>query len=438
MQPFGSSVHALFASAAVKVTVASGGYRGNRPTIVTEESAFILLFVVATGVALAVRVVRVPYTVALVLAGLAIGALQLFPAPVLTKELLFSVFLPGLIFEAAFHLDGRQFRDNWVMIAALAVLGVVASIALIALALPPIVHAFGMAPGFSWRHALVFGALISATDPVAVVGLFRYMRAPPRLATLLAGESLLNDGTAIVFFTLSLGIVEGADSGAAELTAQFLSVVGMGAMIGIVIGAAGAWLIRRVADPMIEIAVTTSVAYGSFVAAQTLNASGVIATVAGGMLCAGYGARTGMSATTKAACGSFWEYVAFALNSIVFLLIGFEVQLPLLISSWLPILVAYVVVTVGRGVVIAVNHTLADLTPKRMPSGWSLVLAWGGLRGALPMVLVLTLPTTFPYRQLLVSMTFGVAVLSILLQGLTMRWLMTRLKVIYQPARNNP
>jgi monovalent cation:H+ antiporter, CPA1 family len=252
----------LFASAAVKGTVASRGYRGNRPTSVTEESAFILLFV-AAAVALAVRVVRIPYTVALVLAGLAIGALQLFPAPVLTKDLLFSVFLPGLIFEAAFHLDGRQFRDKWVMIAALAVLRVVASMALIALALPPIVHAFGVASGFSWRHALVFGALISATDPVAVVGLFRYMRAPPHLATLLAGESLLNDGTAIVFFTLSPGIVEGADSGATELAAQFLSVVGMGAIVGIVTGAAGAWLIRRVDDPMIEIAATTSVAYGS-------------------------------------------------------------------------------------------------------------------------------------------------------------------------------
>jgi monovalent cation:H+ antiporter, CPA1 family len=405
---------------------------------VNEESAFILLFVVATGVALAVRVVRVPYTVALVLVGLAIGALGLFPAPPLTQDLLFSVFLPGLIFEAAFHIDEREFRDNWIMIVALAVLGVIASIALVALILPPIVHAFGVAPGFSWQHALVFGALISATDPVAVVGLFRYLRAPPRLATLLAGESSLNDGTAIVFFTLSLRVVEGGNSGAAELTSQFLAVVGMGAMIGIVIGAAGVWLIRRVDDPMIEIAVTTSVAWGSFVAAQTLNASGVIATVAAGMLYASYGARTGMSGRTRAVCGSFWEYVAFALNSIVFLLIGFEVRLPLLISYWLPVLVAYLVVTVARGLVIAANHRLAGFTRQRMPRGWSLVLAWGGLRGALPMVLVLTLPATFPYRQLLVSMTFGVALLSILLQGLTMRCLMTRLKVVYEPVGRTP
>ncbi len=106
------------------------------------------------------------------------------------------------------------------------------------------------------------------------------MRAPPRLATLLDGESLLNDGTAIVFFTLSLGVVEGADTGVAQLTWQFVLVVGMGAMLGIIIGVAGAWLIRGVDDPLIEIAVTTIVAYGSFVTAQTLNASGVIATVA--------------------------------------------------------------------------------------------------------------------------------------------------------------
>jgi len=397
---------------------------------VSQETAFILLFVVATGVALAVRVVRVPYTVALVLAGLVLGASRLIPAPHLTKDLLFSVFLPGLIFEAALTIDARQFRDNWIMIVALAVPGVVVSIALITLVLPPVVHAFGLAPGFRWSEALVFGSLISATDPVAVVSLFRHVAAPSRLTTLLDGESLLNDGTAIVFFTLSLGVATGNDSAVGELLPRFVEVVGIGAFIGIVIGAAGALLIRRVEDPMIEITVTTIVAYGSFVTAQTLNASGVIATVAAGMICATYSAR---GRGPRVACGSFWEYVAFALNSIVFLLVGLEVHLMQLYSYWLPILVAYLVVSIGRGLVIGLNHAAAAPTRKRLPLPWSTVLAWGGLRGALPMVLVLTLPAGFPYRELLVSMTFGVAVLSILLQGLTTRWLMTRLGIVREP-----
>jgi CPA1 family monovalent cation:H+ antiporter len=398
------------------------------------ETAFILLFVVATAVAIAARRARLPYTVALVLAGLALGGLDLFPAPQLTKTLLFSVFLPGLIFEAAFHIDFREFRDNWITILSLAVPGVVASTALIAFILTPVIVALGVAVGFGWKHALVFGALISATDPVAVVGLFRNMGAPRRLTMLLDGESLLNDGTAIVFFTLSLSLLAGTDVTAGHLVLQFLSIVGVGAVIGAVIGVTASLLMRQIDDPMIEITLTTIAAYGSFVTAETAHASGVIATVAAGMLCGNFGARTGMSASTRVATETFWEYVAFALNSIVFLLIGFEVQLPVLFSYWLPILVAYLVVTVGRGLVIVGGRALVGLTRERFPWRWSIVLTWGGLRGALPMVLVLSLPSTFAYRELLVSMTFGVAVLSILVHGLTMSGVLTRLGIVSEPA----
>jgi CPA1 family monovalent cation:H+ antiporter len=394
------------------------------------ETTFILLFVVAAAVAIAVQRARLPYTVALVLAGLALGAVHLFPAPELTKSLLFSVFLPGLIFEAAFHIDSREFRENWMTILSLAVPGVIASTALIAAILTPIVDALNLAPGFGWKHAVVFGALISATDPVAVVALFRNVGAPRRLTMLLDAESLLNDGTAIVFFTLSLSLVADAGTSASQLTAQFVSVVGVGAVIGAAIGAGTSLVMRQIDDPMIEITLTTIAAYGSFVTAETLNASGVIATVVAGMLCGNMGARTGMSPSTRVASETFWQYVTFALNSVVFLLIGFEVQLSTLLSSWLPILVAYVVVTAGRGLVIVAGRALMGLTRERFPWRWSIVLTWGGLRGALPMVLVLSLPPSFAYRDLLVSMTFGVALLSILVHGLTMPWLLARLGIV--------
>jgi Na+:H+ antiporter len=398
------------------------------------ETAFILLFVVATAVAIAVRRARLPYTVALVLAGLVLGGLRLFPAPELTKNLLFSVFLPGLIFEAAFHIDFREFRDNKITIITLAVPGVIASTALIALILTPVVDGLGLVPGFGWMHALVFGALISATDPVAVVGLFRNLGTPRRLTTLLDGESLLNDGTAIVFFTLSLSLLAGTHVTVAELTLQFLTIVGVGAGVGIAIGTAASLLIRQIDDPMIEITLTTIAAYGSFVSAEALHGSGVIATVAAGMICGNYGARTGMSASTRVAAETFWEYVAFALNSIVFLLIGFEIRLPTLLSYWLPILIAYLIVTVGRGCVIVGGRALLGLTRERFPWRWSIVLTWGGLRGALPMVLALSLPATFGYRELIVSMTFGVVVLSILIHGLTMPGLLARLGIVTEPA----
>ena len=391
------------------------------------ETIFMLLFIVATAVAIAVRRVAVPYTVALVLAGLVLGFVHAFEAPHLTKALLFSVFLPGLLFEAAFHIEFKQFWRNRLAIASLALPGVVAAIVLTAIVLTPVANTLHFVQDFTWKHALVFGALISATDPIAVVAIFRNLGVPKRLAVLLDGESLLNDGTAIVFFTLSLALVTGTEVTAGGLAWDFVRIVGMGALVGIGVGLGASQIIKQVDDPMIEISLTTIAAYGSFLTAEHFHYSGVIAAVSAGMFCGNYAARVGMSPSTRVAVEAFWEYVAFALNSIVFLLIGLEVQFRLLLASWQAILVAYLIVTIGRGLIIFGGSSLLRRTRERIPWAWSVVLAWGGLRGALPMVLVLSLPAAFPHRDLLVSMTFGVVILSILVHGLTMspllRWL---------------
>jgi CPA1 family monovalent cation:H+ antiporter len=390
------------------------------------ETRFILLFVIATAVAIAVRRLYVPYTVALVIAGLVLGGLHLFPAPHLTQELLYTIFLPGLLFEAAFHIEFEDFWRNRIAISALAVPGVIASTVLVALMLAPLGHELHVLPGFGWREALVFGALISATDPIAVVSLFRTLGAPRRLTTLLESESLLNDGTSIVFFTLSLGVATGSVVHPGAIAVQFVTIVGMGAAIGAFIGAVASIVMRQVNDPMIEITLTTMAAYGSFVCAQTLHSSGVIATVAAGMICGNIGSRSAMSASTRVAANSFWEYVAFALNSIVFLLIGFSVRLSVLLTYWLPIVLAYLVVTASRALVVSGSCALLAPTREHFPWRWTPVLTWGGLRGALPMVLALSLPQDFPFREALVAMTFGVAILSILIQGTTASTLIRR------------
>jgi CPA1 family monovalent cation:H+ antiporter len=365
--------------------------------------------------------------VALVLAGLVLGAVHAIEAPNLTKEMLFAVFLPGLLFEAAFHLEFREFWENRVAILGLAVPGVIAAIGLTALILTPVANTLAIERDFTWRSALVFGAVIAATDPIAVVGLFKSLGAPKRLSVLVEGESLLNDGTAIVLFTLVLGVVAGGQVSAKGLALEFVKVVGAGALIGTLIGLAVSEVVRRVDDPMIEITLTTLAAYGSFVAAEQLQYSGVIATVGAGMLCGNYAARTGMAPSTRIAAETFWEYVAFALNSIVFLLIGFRVSLAALATSWLATAVAYLAVIIGRALVVLGVSALLRGTRERLPGAWTAVLTWGGLRGALSMVLVLGLPITFPHRDLLVTMTFGVVIVSILAQGLTMspilRWL---------------
>ena len=394
------------------------------------ESTFIVLFVIAMVVAIGVRHLRLPYTVGLVLAGLILGWGHFFPAPELNKSLLFSIFLPGLIFEAAFHLDFQEFWRNRITITALAVPGVVASTVLTAVALAPLASSLGFMPGFSWHYALVFGALISATDPVAVLSLFRKFGIPRRLSVLIEGESLLNDGTGIVFFTLSLSILAGGAISAQGLALEFVTVVGMGAVVGVAVGIVASTVLRHIDDPMIEVSLTTIAAYGSFLAADQLQYSGVIATVAAGMLCGNYGARTGMSPSTRVAAETFWEYVAFALNSVVFLLIGIEVPVGNLLASWLPIIAAYLIVTLARGLVILAVWRLVGLTRERFSWPWSAVITWGGLRGALPMVLALGLPQDFAFREQIVTMTFGVVTLSILGHGLTMLPLLRRLGIV--------
>lgn len=391
------------------------------------EMIFVLLFSVAAGVAIVVRQVHMPYTVALVLAGVTLGILHLFTPPHLTKELLFTVFLPGLLFEAAFHIEFREFLLNRLAIAALAVPGVAAAMALTSVILTPVVNSLHLEQNFTWVYALVFGALIAATDPIAVVAVFRGLGVPRRLSVMLEGESLLNDGTAIVFFMLSLSLINGTHFTAGQLATDFLKIVGFGGLVGAAFGLAVSQLIKQIDDAMIEITLTTIAAYGSFVTAEHWHYSGVIAVVVAGLFCGNYGARTGMTPTTRVAVGTFWEYVAFALNSIVFLLIGLEMHMDELFNSWKVILVAYLVVTLGRALVIFAVSVFLRNTREKIPWQWCVMLTWGGLRGGLPMVLVLSLSKDFLHRDLLVAMTFGVAMISILVHGMTvsplLRWL---------------
>lgn len=390
----------------------------------TAESTFIVLFSIATAVAIAVRRSRVPYTVALVLVGLILGAFQVVDPPRLTKELLFTVFLPGLLFEAAFNLNAREFWKNGLAITSLAIPGVVVAIALTGVIVTPVLGALGLEQAFTIEYGFVFGALVAATDPIAVVGLFRTLNAPGRLVTLIEGESLLNDGTAIVLLTLLLSYVGGSLTSAGGLVIQFVTIVGGGVLVGAAIGFIASRVTSHVDEAMIEITITTIAAYSAFVIGEQFHFSGVIATVAAGMVCGNYGREIGMSASTRIAVDTFWEYVAFGLNSIIFLLIGFEVRVSALVSAWQQILIAYLAVIAARAGVMALVGLLLRRTSERMPMSWSWVLTWGGMRGALSMVLALGLGVAFPHWNVLVTMTYGVVLLSLLLQGLTMPWLL--------------
>jgi CPA1 family monovalent cation:H+ antiporter len=292
-----------------------------------------------------------------------------------------------------------------------------------------------LATGLVWPSTLVFATLIAATDPVAVIAIFRNLRAPRRLALVIEGESLVNDGTAVILYSLALSSVGSARSGVwGEAAVDFVVVVGLGTAVGVALGFAISAIVARVDDPVVEITLTTIAAYGSFTLAEQLHSSGVLATVAAGLVCGSYGAPRGMSSTSRVAVGSFWEYVAFALNSIVFLMIGFEVRTRNLVESAGVIALAYVAIMIARAVMVTFVWLALRPSRERMPWRWSGVLAWGGIRGALSIVLALALTETFPGRELIVRVTFGVAVLSILLNGLTVGPLMRSLSLATSSA----
>ena len=385
------------------------------------ETVILYLFVAASLLAVVANRLRIPYTVALVLGGLILGTLHLFPTPVLTHDLLFSIFLPGLVFESAYHLSASAFWRDRLAIFGLAVPGVLTSIVVTAFVFLwtsrylPDLAAVTMPLGV----ALVFGATIAATDPISVVAIFRELQAPQRLTFLVESESLLNDGTAIVFFTLFLAIAMGKPVTASALAVKFLAVVGGGVLIGAIVGWLSSEVIKRVNDGMVEITFTILAAYGSFLVAMQLGYSGVISTVVAGLICGNYGAKRGMAPSVRLAVNTFWEYIGFALNSLVFLLVGLTIRLPDLLRIWPLVIAAYAAITIARGTVIYSMGALLSRSHARMPWSWNFVLIWGGIRGALSMVLVLSLPQHFPFREMLINLVFGVVLLTILIQGLS-------------------
>jgi CPA1 family monovalent cation:H+ antiporter len=247
------------------------------------ETTLVILFSVATAAAIAARIAKIPYTAVLVISGIVLGAFQLVDPPRLTHELLFGIILPGLLFEAAFNIDVKIFLRNKMAITALAIPGVVVAILLAGAGTALAISALSSKRGLTLKQGLVFGALVAATDPIAVVAIFREVKVPARLATLVDGESLLNDGTSIVLFSLLLAAVTGASTGFGKLVLQFILIVGGGAFIGFAAGTLASRLIARIDDAVIEITITVITAYGTFAIAEQAGVSGVIATVVAGM-----------------------------------------------------------------------------------------------------------------------------------------------------------
>jgi CPA1 family monovalent cation:H+ antiporter len=389
----------------------------------------VALLVVAIFVAIVARRVRLPYTVGLVLTGIGLALARVETETTLTHDFIFDVILPPLLFEAALSLHWAELRRDALPVLTLATLGVVISAVLVAVGMVGIL-------GWPVSSALVFGVLIAATDPVAVIAMFTDTGVKGRLRLLVESESLLNDGVAAVLFALVVAwaLATGVEeTTSAKVVWALVTTAGGGVLVGLLCGGAAILVAGRTSDHLVETALTTVAAYGSFLLAEYFHLSGVLATVAAGLLMGNLGVLGEPNEKLLSSRGrefvlAFWEFAAFIANSLIFLLIGVTVAgIRFDGLGWKALLVAVGLVLIGRA--LSVYPLCLPFVRSRwaIPASEQHVLWWGGLRGALALALALALPPSLAMRNEIVVATFGVVAFSVIVQGLTMPLLLRML-----------
>jgi CPA1 family monovalent cation:H+ antiporter len=378
-----------------------------------------ILLLVAAVVAMLARRLRVPYSIGLVCAGIALAISPLTPAVQLTKELVFGALLPPLIFEAAFQLRWRELRKQLPIVMVLATLGVVLSTAVNAVGMHYLVQ-------WSWLNAIVFGLLISATDPVAVIAIFKDSKIHGRIRLLLEAESLFNDATAAVGFVIALALVSGRNITPVGAIKTLLFVAAGSLVCGALVAAIVLLLAGGTDDHLVDITFTTIAAFGSFLLAEHFHLSGVLATLTTGLIIGNVG-HISISARSRRAVTDFWEYAAFVANSLIFLLIGISVEHRNYYFLLLPVLVGSGIVLLGRAFAIYPLCLMFSRSSLRLSARHQHILVWGGLRGALALALSLGLPAEMPGREEIITVAFGVVAFSLFVQGLTIAPFMRKL-----------
>ena len=389
----------------------------------------IALLLIAALVALIARRLHLPYTVGLVLTGVALTLLRVGGGAALTPSLIFDAFLPPLLFEAALSLHWRDLRRDALPILVLSTIGVGLSAAVVTLGMTHFAH-------WPLRAALLLGVLIAATDPVAVIATFKENKILGRVRVLMEAESLFNDGVAAVLFGLALAFA----SGPADLTAGramgSLSVTVFGGIgVGLACGGAAIVLAGRTTDYLVETTLTAVAAYGAFLLAEYSGVSGVLATVSAGLLLGNVGVLRADDEATLSERGrevviAFWDFAAFAANSLIFLLIGLDVARHSFDRLGISALALAILLTLlGRALAVYPLCLPFRATRWRIEARHQHLLFWGGMRGALALALALSLPETIADRDRIVLAAFGVVTFSVVVQGMTLPPLLRRLKM---------
>ncbi|MFZ1268940.1 MAG: sodium:proton antiporter [Anaerolineae bacterium] len=390
-----------------------------------------ILLLIAAIVAMVARRLKIPYTIALVLAGIVLAISPLTPEVSLSKELIFTVFLPPLIFEAALYIRWSELRRDFPVIITFATIGVLLSAGITAAGMHFLVN-------WQWESAILFGVLIAATDPVSVIATFKEAGVHGRLRLLVEAESLFNDSTAAVAFVIALIFASGGQVTLSGTLLTLLTMVFGGILCGVLVAGGLLLLAGRTNDHLIEITLTTIAAYGSFLLAEHFHLSGVLASLSAGLLTGNIGSLGSISDKGREAVESFWEYVAFVVNSLIFILIGIREAHQDFVSLLIPIFIAIILVIIGRAVAIYPISVLFSRSTLQIKKSHQHILFWGGLRGALALALALGLPPEIPKRDEIVTVAFGVVGFSVIIQGLTITPLLRKFnEITVSPSETN-
>ena len=393
--------------------------------LVLTEKGFIFLLLIAVLVAIAVKYIRLPYTIALVLCGAVIGVsgVEWIEGIELSEELILFIFLPALLFEGAIHIDFDKLKENSKVILVLAVVGLTLGIFIVGYLL----HYF---TGIDFIYCLLFGAMIMPTDPVSVLALFKKLGVPKRLSMIVEGESLFNDGTGIVIFGVILGMINTHSKFDVSSTViTFLMVVLGGLLIGFVTGYAVYRILRKIDDHLIEVVLTGILAYGTFLVCESLHVSGVMGVVAAGLLIGNRGTVFAMSPTTRIAIQDSWELMAFIINSLIFLMIGIHISKWDIFLHMDLIALAIAIVFIARAITVYPLIAVMNLKVRnKIPASWMHVINLGGIHGSIPIALLLSL-SEIPHLEELSFMVFGVVLFSLVAQGLSIEPLINWLRL---------
>ncbi len=365
---------------------------------------------VAAAVSIVTEQLRVPYTIALVITGLVIGNIHLAPPITVTPEVLLTLLIPPLLFEGGLRLPPRYLKTYGGLIGLLAVPGTILTALAIGWTVKVLFH-------LDVRSALLLGAIVSAIDPAGVLAFLREARLDIRLGVILEGEAVLNDGVAIVLFTI---IGAGATAGFMGASLQFIWLLGGGVVVGSLVAAATAYAMGHTQQPLVEALGSLIAALSALLAANAVGASGIIAVVAAGVVFGSYGPRH-LTDFGRETVSTTWGVIAFLANSMLFLLIGLEVPAALLVHHW-PIIVSVIGAAFAiRTVIVYAFTSIWRTQTDFLPRAWRYPLIWGGLRGGVAIALALGLDRAIPGREAIVAGSFGVVVFTLLVQGLSIR-----------------